>query len=174
MPAIARHSKDILRFGENTRPDERREGLGRHQLDATTETGFEKLGQGEKALERLAAGRERDKEVKHRCRDVPRFEAPTQTTPAAPRRAHEPPPRSPPGAALQPRAIMTPSPVGCKRMPAYRACPPATWMTCPVIQRVLSEDRRTTTSAMSSGVPRRRSGMVGSSCRSISVVMYPV
>jgi hypothetical protein len=53
----------------------------------------------------------------------------------------------------------------------HRAWPPATWTTCPVIQRVGSLANKTTTSAMSAGVPKRRNGIVGSNSRSISGVI---
>jgi len=55
--------------------------------------------------------------------------------------------------------------VGCKRLSGrpHSAWPPATWTTWPVIHRACSLANKSTTSAMSAGVPRRRSGMVGNS-----------
>src|SRR5690554_5272476 len=59
----SRGSKDIGGVGENMRPDERREGLGRHQLDSTSEQPLQQFCQSNEAVEALELRVELDQQV---------------------------------------------------------------------------------------------------------------
>jgi len=59
----SRGSKDILGFGQNPRPDERRERLRGHELHPSSEALLEQVGQVQEAIERLRARRKLYEEV---------------------------------------------------------------------------------------------------------------
>ncbi len=59
----SRGSENILRFCQDMRSDERRKRLNCNEFHPTPETVFEKLGKRKKAIERLGAREELNKEV---------------------------------------------------------------------------------------------------------------
>jgi hypothetical protein len=63
MEVNSRGSKDILRFRQDSRPQEWRQIFQRDELDAATETCFEQLEQREKVVVSLGARRELNQEI---------------------------------------------------------------------------------------------------------------
>src|SRR6185295_1771871 len=60
----SRGSKDILRFGQDPRPDERREGLRRDEVHSTAESSFQEVEKCKKAIECLGPREELNEEIK--------------------------------------------------------------------------------------------------------------
>jgi len=56
-------TKDILRFCEDSRSDERRERLRRHELHSSSKTVFEELRKDEEVLVRLGTGRKLHEQI---------------------------------------------------------------------------------------------------------------
>jgi hypothetical protein len=59
----SRGSKDILRIREDSGTNERRESLGRHEFDRTSEARFQQIGEREKPVKRLRAWCELNEKV---------------------------------------------------------------------------------------------------------------